>query len=326
MYGLPTDTIRREFRTKTVPNNGLNPYYNEDAFVFRKIILPDLACLRIAVFEETGKMIGQRVLPLDGLQAGYRHISLRTEGNFPLSLPTLFCHIVLKTYVPDGLGDFVDALNNPKEFLTKEDKRLKQLQDALVVEDEKHLLPNDQKNSASGLERNGSIFNKNDRKLSVISDINGKKVPPLEVAAVRPVEKITSDNLRLMRSFQKLFKKQAKEKEMLKRKHFKERSVLQKQHAILLGKIHSNNNKSNVETSNQINNNISSSAHSNSSSACNLNNNGEKGIKNQKSNASFPSTAAAAVSIPIVDIETNDSSKAKVHFLKLLSPHSHLIV
>lgn len=38
MYGLPTDTIRREFRTKTVPNNGLNPVYNEDPFVFRKVI------------------------------------------------------------------------------------------------------------------------------------------------------------------------------------------------------------------------------------------------------------------------------------------------
>ncbi len=37
MYGLPTDTIRREFRTKTVANNGLNPYYNEDPFVFRKV-------------------------------------------------------------------------------------------------------------------------------------------------------------------------------------------------------------------------------------------------------------------------------------------------
>jgi len=37
MYGLPTDTIRREFRTKTISNNGLNPIYNEDAFVFRKV-------------------------------------------------------------------------------------------------------------------------------------------------------------------------------------------------------------------------------------------------------------------------------------------------
>lgn len=37
MYGLPTDTIRKEFRTRTVPANGLNPVYNEEPFVFRKV-------------------------------------------------------------------------------------------------------------------------------------------------------------------------------------------------------------------------------------------------------------------------------------------------
>lgn len=60
--------------------------------------------LRFGVYDENGKMLGQRILPLDGLQAGYRHISLRTEGNFPMSLPMLFCNIDLKIYVPDGLG------------------------------------------------------------------------------------------------------------------------------------------------------------------------------------------------------------------------------
>ncbi|VTJ79951.1 Hypothetical predicted protein, partial [Marmota monax] len=105
MYGLPTDTIRKEFRTRMVMNNGLNPVYNEESFVFRKVILPDLAVLRIAVYDDNNKLIGQRILPLDGLQAGYRHISLRNEGNKPLSLPTIFCNIVLKTYVPDGFGE-----------------------------------------------------------------------------------------------------------------------------------------------------------------------------------------------------------------------------
>uniref|UniRef100_A0A8C1UC53 1-phosphatidylinositol 4,5-bisphosphate phosphodiesterase n=1 Tax=Cyprinus carpio TaxID=7962 RepID=A0A8C1UC53_CYPCA len=113
MYGLPTDTIRKEFRTRMVMNNGLNPYYNEEPFVFRKVILPDLAVLRIAVYDDNNKLIGQRILPLDGLQAGYRHISLRNEGNKPLSLPTVFCNIVLKTYVPDGFGgdDIADVPN-----------------------------------------------------------------------------------------------------------------------------------------------------------------------------------------------------------------------
>lgn len=37
MYGLATDTIRKEMRTKVVPANGLNPVYNEEKFVFRKV-------------------------------------------------------------------------------------------------------------------------------------------------------------------------------------------------------------------------------------------------------------------------------------------------
>lgn len=55
MYGLPTDTIRREFRTRIVPGNGLNPVYNEEPFLFRKVVLPDLAVLRFGVYDENGK-------------------------------------------------------------------------------------------------------------------------------------------------------------------------------------------------------------------------------------------------------------------------------
>jgi hypothetical protein len=41
---VPVD--RKEFRTKVVPGNGLNPVYNEEPFVFRKVVLPELAVLR----------------------------------------------------------------------------------------------------------------------------------------------------------------------------------------------------------------------------------------------------------------------------------------
>uniref|UniRef100_A0A8C7JNK3 Phosphoinositide phospholipase C n=1 Tax=Oncorhynchus kisutch TaxID=8019 RepID=A0A8C7JNK3_ONCKI len=133
MYGLPTDTIRKEFRTRMVMNNGLNPAYNEEPFVFRKVILPDLAVLRVAVYDDNNKLIGQRILPLEGLQAGYRHISLRNEGNKPLSLPTVFCNIVLKTYVPEGFGAIVDALSDPKKFLSIAEKRADQMR-ALGIE------------------------------------------------------------------------------------------------------------------------------------------------------------------------------------------------
>jgi phosphatidylinositol phospholipase C beta len=40
MYGLPIDTVKRKFRTKTVQNNGINPIYMDNAaraFEFKKV-------------------------------------------------------------------------------------------------------------------------------------------------------------------------------------------------------------------------------------------------------------------------------------------------
>jgi len=37
MFGLPADTVRRKFRTKVVAGNGINPVYDEEPFVFRKV-------------------------------------------------------------------------------------------------------------------------------------------------------------------------------------------------------------------------------------------------------------------------------------------------
>ena len=49
--------------------------------------------------------------------AGYRHVSLRTEGNFPLSLTTIFCRFVLKTYVPEGFGGKRRSVIRPTRVL-----------------------------------------------------------------------------------------------------------------------------------------------------------------------------------------------------------------
>ncbi|GLH02475.1 1-phosphatidylinositol 4,5-bisphosphate phosphodiesterase [Gryllus bimaculatus] len=117
MYGLPIDTIRREFRTRAVPNNGLNPVYNEEPFLFRLVVLPDLALLRVSAMEEGGRLLGQRVLPLDGLQPGYRHIPLRSEANQPLPLAQLFCYIEIKIYVPAGYEDIIWNVVSPRTIL-----------------------------------------------------------------------------------------------------------------------------------------------------------------------------------------------------------------
>lgn len=39
MYGLPADTVRKKFRTKTVPANGINPVYGDEKFLFKKVIM-----------------------------------------------------------------------------------------------------------------------------------------------------------------------------------------------------------------------------------------------------------------------------------------------
>jgi len=127
MFGLPADTVRKRFRTKTVLNNGLNPIYDQEGFVFNKVVLPDLACLRIAVYEESGRLLGHRVLPVTGLCPGYRHLSLRSDAGQPLNLSTLFVNIMVKDYVPDGLSDFANALANPIKYQSELEKRSKQL-------------------------------------------------------------------------------------------------------------------------------------------------------------------------------------------------------
>lgn len=96
MFGLPADTVRKKFRTKCVRDNGINPVYDEEPFVFKKVVLPELASIRIAAYEEGGKFIGHRVLPVIGLCPGYRHLTLRTECGQPIPLATLFLCIVVK--------------------------------------------------------------------------------------------------------------------------------------------------------------------------------------------------------------------------------------
>uniref|UniRef100_A0A8C3A2Y3 1-phosphatidylinositol 4,5-bisphosphate phosphodiesterase n=1 Tax=Cyclopterus lumpus TaxID=8103 RepID=A0A8C3A2Y3_CYCLU len=245
MYGLPTDTIRKEFRTRMVMNNGLNPAYNEEPFVFRKVILPDLAVLRIGVYDDNNKLIGQRLLPLDGLQAGYRHISLRNEGNKPLSLPTIFCQIILKTYVPDGFGAIVDALSDPKKFLTIAEKRADQMK-ALGID------TNDIADVPSG-------SSKSDKKGKGKGDAVKASVTPQASSDMAQTSNSAQNNAaetkKGMRGSQrahcthmtctylKLTKKQQKELNTLKKKQSKDQNTMQKVHCSQVDKLVSQHEK-----------------------------------------------------------------------------------
>ncbi|EPQ12961.1 1-phosphatidylinositol-4,5-bisphosphate phosphodiesterase beta-4 [Myotis brandtii] len=239
MYGLPTDTIRKEFRTRMVMNNGLNPVYNEESFVFRKVILPDLAVLRIAVYDDNNRLIGQRILPLDGLQAGYRHISLRNEGNKPLSLPTIFCNIVLKTYVPDGFGDIVDALSDPKKFLSITEKRADQMR-AMGIE------TSDIADVPSDTSKNDKKGKANTAKTNVTPQSSSELRPTTTAAlgsgmeakkGIELIPQVRIEDLKQMKAYLKHLKKQQKELNSLKKKHAKEHSTMQKLHCTQVDKI-----------------------------------------------------------------------------------------
>uniref|UniRef100_A0A669BIE8 Phosphoinositide phospholipase C n=1 Tax=Oreochromis niloticus TaxID=8128 RepID=A0A669BIE8_ORENI len=105
VIGLPGDP-KKKYRTKwsTTPN-AINPVWNEEPFVFEKILLPELASLRIVVHEENGKFVGHRIIPLDAIQSGFHHICLRSESNMPLTLPALFVYIEVKDYIPAAFAE-----------------------------------------------------------------------------------------------------------------------------------------------------------------------------------------------------------------------------
>ncbi|OON20455.1 Phosphatidylinositol-specific phospholipase C, X domain protein [Opisthorchis viverrini] len=245
MYGLPTDTIRKEFRTRVVPNNGLNPVYGEDAvFVFRKVVLPDLAVLRFAVYEETGKLIGQRVIPLDGLQAGYRHISLRTEGNFPLSLPTLFCQVNLTTYVPEGLNDLVDALSDPRAFLSKEEQRMKQLASMGIDSSEIADVPTTtaKRTPASG----AAAASGPPGAATEAGDASGAKKE--EKKDDPKFDPISLSLLQTDKNYQKLLKKQSKELELVQRRQDKDATAMLRNHTVVTDKLNTTHAKERSST------------------------------------------------------------------------------
>ena len=63
MYGLSIDTVRKgKYRTKTI-QSGINPVFDEEPFLFRQVVMPQLAVLRIAAFEEGLNILLFKIIP-----------------------------------------------------------------------------------------------------------------------------------------------------------------------------------------------------------------------------------------------------------------------
>ncbi|KAM8748212.1 1-phosphatidylinositol 4,5-bisphosphate phosphodiesterase beta-3 [Acanthopagrus schlegelii] len=142
MFGLPADT-KRKYRTKTSAGNSLDPVWDDEMFVFNKVVLPTLASLRIAVFEENGKFIGHRILPVSAIRPGFHYINLKNELNQPLLLPSLLVYTEAQDYIPNEHQEYAEALTNPIKHVSELHKRETQL--AVLIEDNNEHVPNQPK-------------------------------------------------------------------------------------------------------------------------------------------------------------------------------------
>ncbi|MXQ88631.1 hypothetical protein E5288_WYG003786 [Bos mutus] len=160
LFGLPGDPKRR-YRTKLSPStNSINPVWKEEPFVFEKILMPELASLRVAVMEEGNKFLGHRIIPISALNSGYHHLCLHNESNMPLTMPALFVFLEMKDYVPDTWADLTVALANPIKFFSAHDKKAVKLKEAMGGQSESPFPlgnhPASQVNGASAPTSNGS--------------------------------------------------------------------------------------------------------------------------------------------------------------------------
>ncbi|XP_010772676.1 1-phosphatidylinositol 4,5-bisphosphate phosphodiesterase beta-3 isoform X3 [Notothenia coriiceps] len=229
IFGLPADT-KRKYRTKTSNGNSLDPVWDDDMFVFNKVVLPTLASLRIAVFEENGKFIGHRILPVSAIRPGYHYINLKSELNQPLILPSLLVYTEAQDYIPNEHQEYAEALTNPIKHISQLHKRETQL--AVLIEDNSEHIPNQPKERESKGEwedfRGPSLFPILPPCLVVEAPDIIKLPAPVQspkedlIATVLTDIQVQSiEELKQQKGYLKLQKKQSKELKEIRKKHLK---------------------------------------------------------------------------------------------------------
>uniref|UniRef100_G3SQN0 1-phosphatidylinositol 4,5-bisphosphate phosphodiesterase n=1 Tax=Loxodonta africana TaxID=9785 RepID=G3SQN0_LOXAF len=255
MFGLPVDTRRKAFKTKTSQGNAVNPVWEEEPIVFKKVVLPSLACLRVAVYEEGGKFIGHRILPVQAIRPGYHYISLRNERNQPLMLQLFCLHRGGKDEMSPSYLDVIEALSNPIRYVNLMEQRAKQLA-ALTLEDEEEIkkeadpgeTPSEAPNEArttpaeNGVNHTTSLAPKPPSQALHSQPAPGSVKAPAKTedliqSVLTEVEAQTIEDLKQQKSFVKLQKKHYKEMKDLVKRHHKKTTDLIKEHTTKYNEI-----------------------------------------------------------------------------------------
>uniref|UniRef100_A0A8C8IIC2 Phosphoinositide phospholipase C n=1 Tax=Oncorhynchus tshawytscha TaxID=74940 RepID=A0A8C8IIC2_ONCTS len=236
MFGLPVDTRRKGFKTKTSQGNAVNPVWEEEAFTLKKVVLPTLASMRISVFEDGGKFIGHRIIPVNAIRPGYHYIGLRNEKNQALTLPALFVYVEVKDYVPDTFADVIEALSNPIRYVNLMEQRANQLA-ALTLEE------GAEEEDSKEVDAGGDDPMEPDPRVTVPAEngVNHAPIitpkPPSLVShqqhdsnMATKMEAQTLEELKQQKGFVREQRKQYKEMKELVRKHHRKTGELIKEH------------------------------------------------------------------------------------------------
>uniref|UniRef100_A0A1A7XC82 1-phosphatidylinositol 4,5-bisphosphate phosphodiesterase n=2 Tax=Iconisemion striatum TaxID=60296 RepID=A0A1A7XC82_9TELE len=232
MFGIPGDTKKR-VKTKMSNGNSLDPVWRNETFYFPQVILPTLASVRISACEENGRFIGHRVLPVSAIRPGYHYICLKNEINQPLILPSLLVYTEVGDFIPTEHQKYADALTDPIRHVNQFDKRQRQLEALMAYETEmvdvpdspptpdpqptpkpKEEIINNNRTSEPGL----SIPKEKDNVSTVMTKLDLPSV----------------DELKELKSYDKLQKKQIKEfKDLNKKNQKKLQSEIQKKCSLI---------------------------------------------------------------------------------------------
>ncbi|CAJ1086397.1 -phosphatidylinositol 4%2C5-bisphosphate phosphodiesterase beta-3 [Xyrichtys novacula] len=244
MFGLPSDT-KRKYRTKTSNGNSLDPVWDDDMFVFNKVILPTLASLRIAVFEENSKFIGHRILPVSAIRPGYHYINLKNELNQPLLLPSLLVYTEAQDYIPNEHQEYADALTDPIKHVSQLHKRETQL--AVLIEDNCEHVPNQTKEGETrresevipGCQLPSPFHTQHGGSFDDTPDIIKLPAPDIQAQSI--------EEFKEQKGFLKLLKKQSKEVKELRKKHLKKVWNLSKEQKSRKSQIESDTQRKRIQ-------------------------------------------------------------------------------
>ncbi|KAM5129759.1 1-phosphatidylinositol 4,5-bisphosphate phosphodiesterase beta-2 [Mantella aurantiaca] len=235
LFGLPGDP-KRKYKTKlTSTANSINPVWKEEPFVFEKILMPEMASLRVAAFEEGGKFIGHRLIPINVIRSGYHHMCLRSESNMSLTMPSVFVFVEVKDYIPDAWADLTHALSNPIKAFKANEKTSIKMNNKGSSADGKSNSPLSNGIGASGRASVKAIQNGPQGSLGA-----GKADAITEEAEP---ETTNQDELQKQKSFLKLQKKQEKEQKELERKGQKRREEIIQKYSSAFSDLHTQLNK-----------------------------------------------------------------------------------